>query len=679
MYLEDIVLKKFELVSNFQPRGDQPHAIKTITNNIMSGINNQTLLGVTGSGKTYTIASVIEKVQRPTIVISHNKTLAAQLYSEFKNFFPNNAVEYFVSYYDYYQPEAYLPATDTYIDKDTHINDEIEKLRLSATTSLLSRKDVIVVASVSCIYGLGSPETIQKRILKISKNQKISSDDIIKHLIYLQYERNEFDFRQGKIRVKGDVIDVFPAYEDSVLRFEMFGDEIEKITRIDPLNSNVLNEYENIVIYPAKHFIVDQDEINRLTSNIKDELEERIKFFKSQNKILEAQRLELRVKYDLEMIQESGYCSGIENYSRYLSGRKKGEPPYTLLDYFQDNSLMVLDESHMTIPQLQAMHKADRSRKESLVEYGFRLPSALDNRPLTFDEFNERINQVVYISATPAVYELNKSNKKIVEQIIRPTGLIDPLIEIKPVKGQVDDIISESEKIIKRNERILVTTLTKRMAEDLTEYLVDAGVKARYLHSEINTLERVDIIRDLRKGEFDVLVGINLLREGLDLPEVSLIGILDADKVGFLRSERALVQTIGRAARNSNGQVIMYADKITKDMEKAITETNRRREKQMIYNQDHNIVPTSITKEVRDLIEKVETESVKRHKQFTVDKENDQNVIQGIIDQLEIEMDTAAKNWEFERAAMIRDEIYRMKKLEEMKGKGISNISLQSK
>ncbi len=620
------------------------------------------------------MASVIEKVQLPTIIISHNKTLAAQLYSEFKNFFPNNAVEYFVSYYDYYQPEAYLPVTDTYIDKDTSINAEIEKLRLSATTSLLSRQDVIVVASVSCIYGLGSPETIQKRILKISKKQQISTDDIIKHLILLQYERNEIDFTQGKIRVKGDVIDVFPAYEDTVIRFELFGDEIEKITRIDPLNSKVLNEYENVVIYPAKHFIIDQDEIGRLSQLIREEMEQRVKFFKSQNKLLEAHRLELRVKYDLEMIQESGYCKGIENYSRYLSGRSEGEPPYNLLNYFSENFLVVLDESHMTIPQLQAMYKADRSRKESLIEYGFRLPSARDNRPLTFDEFNKQINQVVYISATPAIYELNKSKGKIIEQIIRPTGLLDPVIVVKPVKGQVDDIISEIENIIKQNERILITTLTKRMAEDITEYLVESGIKARYLHSEIDTLERVDIIRDLRKGVFDVLVGINLLREGLDLPEVSLIGILDADKVGFLRSERALVQTIGRAARNSNGKVIMYADKITNDMQKAISETYRRREIQIQHNTENNIVPTSITKDVRDLIEKVETESIKKYKQFKIDKENDQDVMQGIINQLEIEMNSAAQNWEFERAALIRDEIYRLKNLEEMKGKGISNI-----
>ena len=663
------------MISSFQPRGDQPEAIETITSNIRKGVNHQTLLGVTGSGKTYTIASVIQEVQRPIIVISHNKTLAAQLYSEFKNFFPKNAVEYFVSYYDYYQPEAYLPATDTYIDKDTSINAEIEKLRLSATTSLMSRNDVIVVASVSCIYGLGSPETIQRRILKLSMGQQISSDDIVKHLLQLQYERNDLNFIQGTVRVKGDVIDIFPAYGDTVLRLELLGDEIEQILQIDPFNSNVLQKYESIVVYPAKHFIIDHDEIESLTRLIQKELKERVKFFLSKEKPLEAHRLELRVNYDLEMLRETGYCSGIENYSRYLSGRAEGEPPYTLLDYFPDNSLVVIDESHMTISQLVAMYSADRSRKESLVNYGFRLPSALDNRPLTFQEFESKINQVIYISATPAAYELEKSIENIVEQIIRPTGLLDPKTLVRPVKGQVDDIISEIESVTRKKERVLITTLTKRMAEDLTEYLLEAGVKARYLHSEIDTLERVDIIRDLRKGEFDVLVGINLLREGLDLPEVSLIGILDADKVGFLRSERALVQTIGRAARNANGRVIMYADKITKDMKRAIDETNRRRDKQKKYNQLHKIVPTSIIKEVRDLIEKVEVVSVKEQQnRIGIHKVNDIDILQDILDKLEIEMNSAAQNWEFERAAMIRDEIYRLKHLEEMKGKGISNI-----
>ena len=670
-------MKKFELVSNFQPRGDQPEAIETIINNIRKEVNHQTLLGVTGSGKTYTIASVIQEVQRPIIVISHNKTLAAQLYSEFKNFFPKNAVEYFVSYYDYYQPEAYLPATDTYIDKDTSINAEIEKLRLSATTSLMSRNDVIVVASVSCIYGLGSPETIQRRILKLSIGQQISSDDIVKHLLQLQYERNDLNFIQGTVRVKGDVIDIFPAYGDTVLRLELFGDEIEQLSQIDPFNSTVLQKYESIAVYPAKHFIIDHDEIESLTRLIQNELKERVKFFLSKEKPFEAHRLELRVNYDLEMLRETGYCSGIENYSRYLSGRAEGEPPYTLLDYFPDNSLVIIDESHMTISQLVAMYSADRSRKESLVNYGFRLPSALDNRPLTFQEFESKINQVIYISATPAAYELEKSIENVVEQIIRPTGLLDPKTLVRPVKGQVDDIISEIEYVTRKKERVLITTLTKRMAEDLTEYLLEAGVKARYLHSEIDTLKRVDIIRDLRKGEFDVLVGINLLREGLDLPEVSLIGILDADKVGFLRSERALVQTIGRAARNANGRVIMYADRITKDMKRAIDETNRRREKQKKYNQIHKIVPTSIIKEVRDLIEKVEVVSVKEQQnRIGIHKVNDIDIQQDILDKLEIEMNSAAQNWEFERAAMIRDEIYRLKHLEEMKGKGISNIKL---
>jgi excinuclease ABC subunit B len=668
-------LKKFDLTSNFQPRGDQPQAIETISRNIRNGVTHQTLLGVTGSGKTYTMASVLQEIQCPIIVISHNKTLAAQLYSEFKNFFPKNAVEYFVSYYDYYQPEAYLPATDTYIDKDTSINDEIEKLRLSATTSLMSRSDVIVVASVSCIYGLGSPESIQRRILKLNVGQQISNDKIVKHLLQLQYERNDFDFSQGKVRVKGDVIDIFPAYGDTVIRLEIFGEEIEKIFRIDPFNSNVLQKYESIVIYPAKHFIIDHDEIESLTQLIQKELKERVKFFLSEEKQFEAHRLETRVNYDLEMLRETGYCSGIENYSRYLSGRAAGEPPYTLLDYFPKNSKIIIDESHMTIPQLTAMHSADRSRKESLVKYGFRLPSALDNRPLTFTEFESKINQVIYISATPASYELQKSADYVVEQIIRPTGLLDPKILVRPVKGQVDDIISEIKLVTKRKERVLITTLTKRMAEDITDYLVDAGVKARYLHSEIDTLERVDIIRDLRKGVFDVLVGINLLREGLDLPEVSLIGILDADKVGFLRSERALVQTIGRAARNANGRVIMYADRMTKDMKSAIDETDRRRIKQNQYNLTNNIIPTSITKEVRDLIEKVEVVSIKEQKKsLHLDEAIDQDIQQSIIDKLEKEMNSAAENWEFERAAMIRDEIYRLKHLDELKGKGISNI-----
>ncbi|HJN57717.1 MAG TPA: excinuclease ABC subunit UvrB [Nitrososphaerales archaeon] len=663
------------MVSNFRPRGDQPQAIETISHNIRNDVKHQTLLGVTGSGKTYTIASVLQEVQCPIIVISHNKTLAAQLYSEFKNFFPKNAVEYFVSYYDYYQPEAYLPTTDTYIDKDTSINDEIEKLRLSATTSLMSRRDVIVVASVSCIYGLGSPESIQRRILKLNVGQQISNDKIVKHLLQLQYERNDFNFTQGMVRVKGDVIDIFPAYGDTVIRLEIFGEEIENISRIDPLNSTVIQKYESIVIYPAKHFIIDHDELENLTKLIEKELKERVDFFLSEGKQLEAHRLETRVNYDLEMLRETGYCSGIENYSRYLSGRDEGEPPYTLLDYFPKNSKVVIDESHMTIPQLVAMHSADRSRKESLVKYGFRLPSALDNRPLTFNEFESKINQVIYISATPASYELEKSKDYVVEQIIRPTGLLDPKILVRPVKGQVDDIISEIGLVTERNERVLITTLTKRMAEDLTDYLVEAGVKSRYLHSEVNTLERVDIIRDLRKGVFDVLVGVNLLREGLDLPEVSLIGILDADKVGFLRNERALVQTIGRAARNANGRVIMYADTMTKDMKSAINETDRRRIKQEQHNLEHNIVPTSITKEVRDLIEKLDVVSNKEKKSsLHIEEEIDKDVEQNVIDKLENEMNSAAEKWEFERAAMIRDEIYRLKHMEEMKGKGISNI-----
>ncbi len=668
-------MARFELVSSFQPSGDQPQAIKKLTKNIENNVKHQTLLGVTGSGKTYTMASLIQEVQQPTLVVSHNKTLAAQLYSELKNFFPKNAVEYFVSYYDYYQPEAYLPATDTYIDKDTSINADIEKLRLSATTSLISRRDVIVVASVSCIYGLGSPESIRKRILVLNKGQQIDVDGIISSLLQLQYERNSVDFTQGAVRVKGDVIDVYPAYGDSIIRLELFGDEIERISIVDPLNVTVLQELENVAIYPAKHFIIDRSEIDLAAEQIRKELAGQVQFFESQNRPLEAHRLKMRVNYDLEMLKETGYCKGIENYSRYFSGRTRGEPPYTLIDFFPENYLSIIDESHMTIPQLGAMYSGDRSRKESLITFGFRLPSALDNRPLTFKEFEARVNQIVYISATPAEYELKKSDDKVARQIIRPTGLIDPEIIVKPAKGQIDNLLSEIQTVIKRKERVLVTTLTKRMAEDLSEYLMDAGLKARYLHSEIDTLERLEIIRDLRKGEFDVLVGINLLREGLDLPEVSLIGILDADKAGFLRSERALIQTIGRAARNVNGRVIMYGNIVTKDMRLAINETNSRRAKQKQYNREHNIIPTSITKEVRNLIENIDVVSAdKPPKRFQIGEKYSQKEIKTVINNLEREMDIAARNWEFERAALIRDEILRLREYEEMSGRGTSNI-----
>ena len=654
-------LREFELVSSFQPRGDQPQSIKALIEGVKKGVKCQTLLGITGSGKTYTIASVIEQVQRPILVISHNKTLAAQLYTEFKNFFPKNAVEYFVSYYDYYQPEAYLPVTDTYIDKDTSINEEIEKLRLSTTTSLLSRRDVIVIASVSCIYGLGSPEYFREMTVALKKGQNISIRLIMKKLTQIQYERADIDFKPGKIRVKGDVIDIFPSYSNAVIRVELFGDEIERLSTIDSLNATTLQEEESVLIYPAKHFVTPQEIMTNVVNEIENELDERVKFFKSQGRLLEAKRLKTRTKYDIEMLKETGYCKGIENYSLYFDDRKRGTPPYTLIDYFPKDLLMIIDESHMTIPQVKGMYEGDRSRKNSLVEYGFRIPCAYDNRPLTFKEFQSHINQVIYISASPAEYELKKSDGHIVEQVIRPTGLLDPQITVKPVKGQVDNLLSEIGKVTRRRERVLVTTLTKRMSEELTDYLVDAGVKARYLHSEIDTLERTEIIRDLRKGEFDVLVGINLLREGLDLPEVSLVAILDADKEGFLRTERSLIQTIGRASRNVNGHVIMYADSVTGAMHKAINMTNRHRKKQIQHNKKNNIVPATIVKDVQDLLRRVKIFSTGQRRAFPVIEECNEEELELMLTKLEQEMEEAAKKWEFERAAMIRDEILRIK------------------
>lgn len=648
--------KSFILHSDYQPSGDQPEAIAQLTAGIKAGLKDQVLLGVTGSGKTFTMAKVIEAVQKPTLVLAHNKTLAAQLYSEFKEFFPENAVEYFVSYYDYYQPEAYVPQSDLYIEKDSSINDEIDRLRHAATSALLSRRDVVIVASVSCIYGLGSPEDYESLTLSLKSGEFRERDQILRRLVGIQYSRNDIGFTRGTFRVRGDVIEIIPVYGESIIRIELFGDEIDKIIEIDPMTGEVIQNLEEISIYPATHYITSAEKMKLAVVSIEAELEERLRVLREEGLLLEAQRLEQRTRFDLEMMEEVGYCQGIENYSRYLTGRGPGEPPATLLDYFPKDFLMFIDESHVSIPQVGGMYAGDRSRKETLVKYGFRLPSALDNRPLRFSEFEERINQVIYVSATPGAYELKRAGK-VVEQIIRPTGLVDPEIMIRPVKGQIDDLMEEIRIRVERQERVLVTTLTKKMAEDLTEYLEGVGIKVRYLHSEIETLQRVVILRDLRMGKFDVLVGINLLREGLDLPEVSLVAILDADKEGFLRSETSLIQTIGRAARNVEGRVIMYADRITDSMRKAIDETNRRRRKQLQYNEEHGITPESVKKAVRDLIqveqaaeEKVEYE-VGQNPKLTLAE------IKEKIKALETEMLKAAAELEFEKAAELRDEI----------------------
>ncbi|MBM4324455.1 MAG: excinuclease ABC subunit UvrB, partial [Deltaproteobacteria bacterium] len=631
------------------------------------GVPHQTLLGVTGSGKTFTMANVIERVQKPTLVISHNKTLAAQLYGEFKELFPENAVEFFVSYYDYYQPEAYIPSTDTYIEKDTQVNEEIDKMRHSATRSLLERNDVIIVASVSCIYGLGSPEAYHGMLLYLGKGMAISREEILSKLVEIQYERNDIDFHRGTFRVRGDVIEVFPAHEEScAIRIELMGDEVEAIWEIDPLRGKRLQSLEKVPIYPGSHYVTFPDRMKKAIETIREELQERLQWFKSQGSLLEAQRLEQRTNFDLEMLQELGNCQGIENYSRHLTGRNAGQPPPVLLDYFPENFLLFIDESHVTIPQLIGMYRGDRSRKETLVNYGFRLPSALDNRPLMFEEFEKRVHQAIYVSATPSVYEMKKSQGRIVEQIIRPTGLSDPGLEVKPAKNQVDDLLGEIRKRVKRKERVLVTTLTKRMAEDLTEYYADLGIRVKYLHSDIDTLERVEIIRDLRLGEFDVLIGINLLREGLDLPEVSLVAILDADKEGFLRSEKSLIQTFGRAARNINGQVILYADKMTGAMDHAILETNRRRKVQEEFNRTHKITPQSVKKAVKNIMA-----SIYEADYFTVPavadiKEEYVSIkeIPSIIQKLKKEMKKAASQLEFERAAELRDKIQRLEEME---------------
>ena len=658
-------MNKFNLISDLKPTGDQPQAIEKISEKISNNVSEQTLLGVTGSGKTFTMAGVIEKVQKPTLVLAHNKTLAAQLATEFKEFFPQNAVEYFVSYYDYYQPEAYVPRTDTYIEKDASINEDLDKLRHSATRSLLTRKDVLIVASVSCIYGLGSPEEYQGFVASIEKGETKTRKSLIEQLINMQYERNDFDLSRGKFRVKGDTVDIFPAYEQICVRIEFWGDQIDRISTIDHLTGEILGQREFLEIYPAKHFVTPEDKIKMAIKDIKTELSAHLKLLNSNGKLLEAQRLESRTKYDIEMLELAGYCSGVENYSMHLSRRNPGSTPYTLLDYFPKDFLLFVDESHMTIPQVRGMYFSDRSRKETLVEHGFRLPSALDNRPLNFNEFQNRIHQVVYVSATPSVFEQERSNEHITEQIIRPTGLIDPVVEVVPVEGQIDHLLETVSERIKKGERCLITTLTKRMSEELSDYLKESGIKTQYLHSEVDTLERSEILRDLRLGVYDVIVGINLLREGLDLPEVSLVAILDADKEGYLRSYTALIQTIGRAARHIDGKVIMYADRITNSMKTAIDETNRRRLLQESHNKQHGITPKSINKTIKDINERIRSISwVEQSKTETIsNKELPKEEITNLIKELEIQMKKSSEQLEYEKAAIIRDQIIDLRKV----------------
>lgn len=645
----------FELVSPFEPMGDQPQAIEELTQGLKKGYMEQTLLGATGSGKTFTMAKVIEKVNRPTLVLAHNKTLAAQLCSEFKEFFPKNAVEYFVSYYDYYQPEAYIPTTDTYIEKDSAINDEIDKLRHSATSALSERRDVIIVASVSCIYSLGDPIDYRSMVISLRTGMEKNRDDLIKKLIEIQYERNDISFTRNKFRVKGDVVEIFPVYSnENAFRIELFGDEIDRISEINALTGQVKNVLSHVAIYPASHYVVSPEKMEKAITQIYSEMEEQVKVFQSEGKLIEAQRIKQRTEYDIEMLRETGFCKGIENYSAIMSGRKPGEPPFTLLDYFPDDFILFVDESHVTLPQVRGMYGGDRSRKDSLINFGFRLPSAYDNRPLTFDEFYNKIGQKIFVSATPGEFERQKS-VQIAEQVIRPTGLLDPEISVRPTDGQIDDLVSEINMRIEKGERVLVTTLTKKMAEDLTDYIENLGIKVRYMHYDVDTIERMKIIRDLRLGEFDVLVGINLLREGLDIPEVSLVAILDADKEGFLRSETSLIQTIGRAARNANGKVIMYGDVVTNSMERAIKETMRRREKQEKYNKEHGIVPKTIKKDVRDILEISSSKNEKSHKRMSrAEKEQ-------MIKQLTAEMKAAAKILEFEHAAYLRDRINKLR------------------
>ncbi|MBP2078927.1 excinuclease ABC subunit UvrB [Oceanobacillus polygoni] len=655
--------EKFELVSNYKPAGDQPNAIKEITEKVLAGQRHQTLLGATGTGKTFTMSNVVKEINRPTLVIAHNKTLAGQLYSEFKEFFPNNAVEYFVSYYDYYQPEAYVPSTDTFIEKDASINDEIDKLRHSATSALFERNDVLIVASVSCIYGLGNPEEYRNQVLSLRMGMEKDRDQLLRNLVDIQYARNDIDFQRGTFRVRGDSVEIIPASrEEHCIRVEFFGDEIDRIREVDALTGEIIGDREHVAIFPASHFVTGEEKMKVAIKNIEKELEDRLKELRDNNKLLEAQRLEQRTNYDLEMMREMGFCSGIENYSRHLTLREAGATPYTLIDFFPKDFLVIIDESHVTLPQIRGMYNGDQARKQVLVDHGFRLPSALDNRPLKFGEFEEKTKQLVYVSATPGPYEL-EHNPVMTQQIIRPTGLLDPEIEVRPIEGQIDNLIEEINIRTDRNERVLVTTLTKKMSEDLTDYLKEIGIKVAYLHSEIKTLERIEIIRDLRVGKYDVLIGINLLREGLDIPEVSLVAILDADKEGFLRSERSLIQTMGRAARNENGQVIMYADKITNSMQVAMDETTRRRRIQMEYNKKHNIVPKTIRKEVRDVIkatiaaedqEKYETATKSLTKLTKKEKTK-------VLEQMEKEMREAAKALDFEKAAELRDVIFELK------------------
>lgn len=654
----------FKIESAFKPMGDQPEAIRKMAESIKKGNRYQTLLGVTGSGKTFTMANIIEKTQKPTLIIAHNKTLAAQLYSEFKEFFPNNAVEYFVSYYDYYQPEAYVPQSDTYIEKDSSVNEEIDKLRHSATASLSERRDVIIVASVSCIYGLGDPIDYENQVLSLRQGAEMDRDDVLRKLVQIQYNRNDMDFARSTFRVRGDTVEIIPAgASEKAIRVEFFGDEIDRIAEIDPLTGAVLGYREHVSIFPASHYAISREKMEVAIEAIESELKERLEELKNEDKLLEMQRLSQRTNFDIEMLREMGYCSGVENYSRHLSGREAGSTPFTLLDYFPDDYLIMIDESHMTVPQIRAMYNGDQARKNVLVDYGFRLPSALDNRPLKFEEFEEKINQIMFVSATPAQYELEHS-LTIAEQLIRPTGLLDPPIDVRPVKGQIDDLLSEITKRTAKGEKVLVTTLTKRMSEDLTDYLREMGVKVKYLHSDIDTLERIEIVRDLRMGIFDVLVGINLLREGLDIPEVALVAILDADKEGFLRSETSLIQTIGRAARNADGQVIMYADNMTRSMQSAISETNRRRQIQEAYNEEHGIIPQTIKKDIRDLI--VATKTAAKNEEFFKEKDPEsmsKDELEKTIAKVEKEMKKAARDLQFERAAELRDTLIKLKQI----------------
>ena len=658
-------MDRFVLHSEYKPTGDQPQAIEALVNGFKEGNQFQTLLGVTGSGKTFTMANIIEQLNKPTLIIAHNKTLAAQLYGEFKEFFPENAVEYFVSYYDYYQPEAYVPSTDTYIEKDSSINDEIDKLRLSATAALAERKDVIIISSVSCIYGLGSPIDYKEMVLSLRPGMERDRDEVIKKLIEMQYDRNDIDFKRGTFRVRGDVVEIFPAnFSDNAIRVEFFGDEIDRITQIDVLTGEIKYRIEHFAVFPASHYVVPSEKIEEAAKSISLELEERLEYFKSENKLLEAKRINERTNFDIEMMRETGFCSGIENYSRHLSGLKPGQPPHTLMDYFDDEFLIIVDESHITIPQVRGMYAGDQSRKTTLVDYGFRLPSAKDNRPLNFEEFESKIDQMLFVSATPNIYERDHELFR-AEQIIRPTGLLDPHVEVRGVEGQVDDLISEVNKEVAKKNKVLVTTLTKKMAEDLTEYMKEAGIRVKYLHSDIDTLERTEIIRDMRLDVFDVLVGINLLREGLDIPEITLVAILDADKEGFLRSETSLIQTIGRAARNSEGHVIMYADSITDSMRVAIDETNRRRGIQEKYNEEHGITPTTIKKAVRDLISITKEATVSIDKLEKDPESMDAKEIKKLMDKLTKQMQKAAADLNFEQAAELRDQLMELKKLVE--------------